>query len=99
MLVFHETKHKMENVFKFSDADVPPWYMHLVAKSSTMKGLLDRDSSVGRAGDCHMTGPGLKYPLKPGWGLTQPSIPLWVGKISTSKNIGRTALVLALLGM
>ena len=25
---------------------------------------------------------------KPGWGLTQPSIPLWVGKMSTSKNIG-----------
>ena len=25
---------------------------------------------------------------QPDWGLTQPSIPLWVGKICTSKNIG-----------
>ena len=23
-------------------------------------------------------------PTQPGWGLTQPSIPLWVGKMSTS---------------
>ena len=25
---------------------------------------------------------------QPGWRLTQLSIPLWVGKMSTSKNIG-----------
>ena len=35
-----------------------------------------------------MTGPGFNTHSKPGWGLTQPSIPLWVGKMSTSKNIG-----------
>ena len=30
----------------------------------------------------------VQYPLptQPGWGLTQPSIPLCVGKISTSKH-------------
>ena len=27
-------------------------------------------------------------PTQPDWGLIQPSIPLWVGKMSTSKNIG-----------
>ena len=32
--------------------------------------------------------PGSK-PAQPGWGLTQPSIPLWVGKMSTGKNIGQ----------
>ena len=47
-----------------------------------------RDSSVGRAADCHVTGPGFNTHSKPGWGLTEPSIPLWVGKMSTSKNIG-----------
>ena len=47
-----------------------------------------RDSSVGRAVDCHATGPGFNTHSKPGWGLTQPSIPLWVGKMGTSKNIG-----------
>ena len=47
-----------------------------------------KDSSVGRAADCHVTGPGFNTHSKPGWGLTQPSIPLWVGKMSTSKNIG-----------
>ena len=48
-----------------------------------------QDSSVGRAADCHVTGPGFNTHSKPGWGLTQPSIPLWVGKMSTSKkNIG-----------
>ena len=47
-----------------------------------------RDSSVGRAADCHATGPGFNTHSKPGCGLTQPSIPLWVGKMSTSKNIG-----------
>ena len=47
-----------------------------------------QDSSVGRAADCHATGPGFNTHSKPGWGLTQPSIPLWVGKMSTSKNIG-----------
>ena len=31
--------------------------------------------------------PGLK-PAHPDQGLTQPSIPQWVGKMSTSKNIG-----------
>ena len=48
----------------------------------------DWDSSVGRAVDCHATGPGFNTHSKPGWGLTQPSIPLWVGKMSTSKNVG-----------
>ena len=45
-----------------------------------------QDSSVGRAMDHHVTGPKVQYPLltQPGWGLTQPSIPLWVGKMSTS---------------
>ena len=47
-----------------------------------------RDSSVGRAADCQVTGPGFNTHSKPGWALTQPSIPLWVGKMSTSKNIG-----------
>ena len=50
--------------------------------------LTSQDSSVGRAVDCHATGPGFNTHSKPGWGLTQPSIPLWVGKMSTSKNIG-----------
>ena len=27
-------------------------------------------------------------PTQPDWGFTQPSIPLWIGKMSTSKNIG-----------
>ena len=40
-----------------------------------------QDSSVGRAVDCHGTGPGFNTHSKPGWGLTQPSIPLWVGKM------------------
>ena len=39
--------------------------------------LSGRDSSVGRAVDCHATGPGFNTHSKPGWGLTQPSTPLF----------------------
>ena len=40
------------------------------------------DSSVGRAVDLHVRGPGFNTH----WLLTQPSIPQWVGKMSTSSE-------------
>ena len=40
------------------------------------------DSSVGRGTDLHTRGPGFNT-----WpGLTHPSIPLWVGKMSTQQT-------------
>ena len=43
------------------------------------------DSSVGRAVDHHATGPRFNTCSQLNLaGLTQPSIPLWVGKVSTN---------------
>ena len=46
-----------------------------------------QDSSVGKAADLDARGPGFNT-----WpGLTQPSIPLWLGKMSTQQtyaNVG-----------
>ena len=48
-----------------------------------------QDSSVGRAVDHHARGPRFNTHgllTQPGWGFTQPSIPMWVGNMSTRKN-------------
>ena len=50
--------------------------------NQTQHEAIGQDSSVGRAVDLHARGPGFNT-----WpGLTQPSIPLWLGKMTTQQT-------------
>ena len=59
---------------------------------NTLMVLISWNSSVGRAADLHVRGPGFNTCswLRPG--LIQPPIPLWVGKMSTKQTYSRMAL-------
>ena len=54
----------------------------LASQWTSLFNAIGQDSSVGRAADLHVRGPG--FNTLPG--LTQPSIPLWVGKMSIQQT-------------